>query len=52
MEKTDRDPAAVLRSMGRETLEELENLLLEEDIKLDVLLFRDEEGRQKTWRPA
>ena len=44
------DPAALLRALGKETIEELEVFLEKNDIELDVIIYRDEEG-PKTWEP-
>lgn len=45
------DPAEILRALGEDTIEQLETFLEENDIELDALIYRDEDGRPKTWEP-
>jgi len=42
------DPAEILRALGKETLEQLETFLEENELELDALIYRDEEG-SKIW---
>lgn len=44
------DPAEILRALGMETIEQLEKFLEENDIELDVLIYRTEKGL-KIWEP-
>ena len=41
------DPAEIIRALGKETVEQLETMLEENDLVLDVLIYRDEEGTKK-----
>ena len=42
------DPAEILRALGKETLKQLETFLEENELELDALIYRDEEGA-KLW---